>query len=353
VSAGTSTPVALGPSRHGPPSARPATGPLVDRLGRVHRSLRISVTDRCNFRCTYCMPDGVPDFRPRPEILSFEEIVRVAAVARDLGVTSVRITGGEPLVRHGLVGLVADLSGLGFADLALTTNGSTLSGAAAALAAAGLRRINISCDSLRPDRFRAIRRHGELGVVLDAMDVAESVGFPPVKVNVVLQRGVNDDEILGFAAFARRTGREVRFIEFMPLDARHGWDRRMVVPGADVVRQIGSCWPVEPVAPDPEHPAPASGYRFTDGRGGFGVISTVTEPFCGTCDRLRLTADGAIRNCLFSDDELSVRTLLRGGAGDEELAGLLRRSVWGKAPAHGHDGPSLRHPRRSMFMIGG
>lgn len=352
VNAAPSVPVTIG-ARPRPDPACPVSGPLVDRFGRIHRSLRISVTDRCNFRCTYCMPEGQPSFHPRAEVLSFDEIFRVAAVARALGVTSVRFTGGEPLLRRGVVNLVSMLSGLGFDELALTTNGSLLSGSVDALAAAGLDRINVSCDSLRPERFRAIRRQGDLAVVLAAMDAAEVAGFPPVKVNVVLQRGVNDDEVLAFAGFGRATGREVRFIEFMPLDASHGWDHASVVPGSEVVSSIGAVWPVEARPADPSRPAPATSYRFTDGCGGFGVVNSVTEPFCASCDRLRLTADGMVRNCLFSDNELPVRGLLRADADDDEIAHVLRRSVWRKAPGHGHEVGVLRHPRRPMFMIGG
>ena len=330
----------------------PTDGPLVDRYGRVHDDLRLSVTDRCNLRCIYCMPDEGMTFLPRAEILSFEEIVRVAAVARGLGVRSVRLTGGEPLVRRGLRDLVAGIADLGFDDVALTTNGILLAPVAKDLAAAGLRRVNVSCDSLRPDRFETIRRRGELDVVLGAMAAAEAAGLTPVKVNVVLLRGRNDDEILDFAAFARDTGRVVRFIEYMPLDAQGAWDRDQLVPGREVVERIERVWPLVPVR-QPTDPAPADRYRFADEIGEIGVISTVTEPFCGTCNRLRLTSDGAIRNCLFSDAEHSVREVLRSGGGDEDVAMLLRRAVWGKLPGHGINEPGFLRPRRSMSMIGG
>jgi cyclic pyranopterin phosphate synthase len=332
--------------------AMPTEGPLVDRYGRVHDDLRLSVTDRCNLRCVYCMPTEGMTFLPRSEVLSFEEIVRVAKVARSLGVDAVRLTGGEPLVRRGIVDLVRRIAQLGFEDLALTTNGILLTPMAGQLAEAGLRRVNVSCDSLRADRFAAIRRRGELDVVLDAMAAAEAAGLSPVKVNVVLLRGENDDEILDFAAFARDTGRIVRFIEYMPLDAQGAWDRARLVPGSAVLGAIRAVWPLEPVA-DPGSPAPADRYRFADGRGEIGVISTVSEPFCGTCNRLRLTADGAIRNCLFSDAEHPVRDLLRGGGSDEELALMLRRAVWRKLPGHGINEPGFLRPRRSMSMIGG
>ncbi len=330
----------------------PTEGPLVDRFGRVHDDLRLSVTDRCNLRCVYCMPAAGMTFLPRAEILSFEEITRVARVARDLGVRSVRLTGGEPLVRRGISDLVARIAALGFDDVALTTNAMLLSPMARRLASSGLRRVNISCDSLRPERFSAIRRRGTLDVVLDAMGAAEDAGLTPIKVNVVLLRGRNDDEIIDFAAFARDTGRIVRFIEYMPLDAEGTWERALLVPGREVVERVGAVWPLEAVQQHGD-PAPADRYRFSDGKGEIGVISAVTEPFCGTCNRLRLTADGAIRNCLFSDAEHPVRDVLRDGGSDADVALLLRRAVWGKLPGHGINEPDFLRPRRSMSMIGG
>ncbi len=332
--------------------AMPTQGPLVDTFGRVHSDLRLSVTDRCNLRCSYCMPEEGVRFRPRDEILSFEELTVVARVAKSLGVTSVRLTGGEPLVRKGIVDLLSQVAEIGFADLALTTNGTELGRLANGLAGAGLNRVNVSCDSLRPERFAQIRRRGELGVVLDAMDAAEGAGLRPVKVNVVLIAGLNDDEVLDFAAFSRATGRPVRFIEYMPLDADGLWRRELVVAGRDVLARISSRWPLEPV-PAGADAAPAERYRFTDGHGEVGVVTSVTRPFCRTCNRLRITADGALRNCLFSDDEPSVRDVLRGGGSDEDVAVMLRRAVWGKRPGHGIDDPDFLRPRRSMSMIGG
>ncbi len=338
--------------RGGEVEAMPAAGPLVDSHGRIHDDLRISVTDRCNLRCLYCMPEHGMTFLPPTALLSFDEIVRVARVARTLGVSSVRITGGEPLVRRGLPELVTRLAAIGFEDLAMTTNGVMLADMAADLVAAGLRRVNVSCDSLRADRFGSIRKRGELSAVLHAMEVAETVGLSPVKVNVVLIRGRNDDEILDFASFARRTGRIVRFIEFMPLDAEGRWERGRLVSGREVYEEISAVWPLDAVV-GKGGPAPAERFRFADGRGEIGLISSVTEPFCGTCNRLRLTADGAVRNCLFSDDECSTRDLLRSGATDADLALLLRRSVWGKLPGHGINEPGFLRPARSMSMIGG
>lgn len=355
----TPVPVALSVRPHAPRGVverepldgMPTSGPLVDRYGRVHDDMRISVTDRCNLRCVYCMPEEGMTFLAHDALLSFDEIARVATVARDLGVTSIRLTGGEPLVRRGLPALVARLRSLGFRDLALTTNGTRLAPLARELVDAGLTRVNISCDSLRPERFAEIRRRGDLATVLGAMDVAESVGLAPLKVNVVLLRGVNDDEIEGFAAFARDTGRVVRFIEFMPLDAQGAWDRGRLVPGDEVRERIAARWPLVPVARDHDV-APAERFLFADGRGEIGLISSVTRPFCGTCNRLRLTADGGIRNCLFSDDERPVRDALRGGD-DAAIERLLRAAVWDKFPGHAINEPAFLRPARSMSMIGG
>jgi cyclic pyranopterin phosphate synthase len=330
----------------------PTEGPLVDRYGRVHDDLRISVTDRCNLRCVYCMPEEGMTFLPRSALLTFDEITRVARVAHQLGVRSIRLTGGEPLVRKDLDRLISSLSLLGFGDLAMTTNGMRLAALAKPLVAAGLRRVNVSCDSLRADRFESIRRRGDLRTVLRAMDAAEAAGLSPLKVNVVLLRGVNDDEILDFATFARDTGRIVRFIEFMPLDGQGQWDRTQLVPGQEVFERITRVWPLE--ANDGEiGPAPAERFHFIDGAGEIGLISSVTQPFCSTCNRLRLTADGAIRNCLFSDDELTVRDALRRGDGDEKIELMLRESVWAKYPGHAINEPDFLRPARSMSMIGG
>ncbi len=332
--------------------AMPLEGPLVDSYGRVHNDLRVSVTDRCNFRCVYCMPEEGLAFLPTRELLTFEEITRLARVAKSLGVTQLRITGGEPLVRKDLLSLIARLSAIGFDDLAMTTNGTGLAALATRLASAGLRRVNVSCDSLRPERFSEIRRRGELAVVLDAMSAAETAGLAPLKVNVVLLRGQNDDEILDFASFARETGRIVRFIEFMPLDAQGKWDRSLLVSGRQVYERINAEWPLQAVT-DPASAAPAERFRFADGMGEIGLISSVSEPFCGTCNRLRLTADGSLRNCLFSDDERAVRDLLRNGGSDADIARLFRLAVWGKFPGHGVNEPGFMSPARSMSMIGG
>jgi cyclic pyranopterin phosphate synthase len=346
------TPVGF-PTRKRQATPAPTSGPLNDTYGRVHTDLRISVTDRCNFRCTYCMPAEDMTWLPRDEILTYEEIARVARVMRDLGVTAVRLTGGEPLVRADLPVLVRKLSALDFDDLSLTTNGIGLPHLAPALVAAGLRRVNVSCDSLQPARFAAITRRDALPQVLEGMDAAEAAGLGPVKVNAVLMRGMNDDEVLDLAAFARDTGRPVRFIEYMPLDADHAWERPDVVPGAEIVERIAAVWPLEPIGTRDDDPAPAERYRFLDGEGEIGVIASVTDNFCGTCNRLRLTADGALRNCLFAAQEWSVRDLLRKGGTDDDLAALCRQVVWNKAAGHGIDDPAFAPPARSMSQIGG
>jgi cyclic pyranopterin phosphate synthase len=297
------------------------------------------------------MPEVGMTFQPREALLTFEEIERAATVACEMGVASLRLTGGEPLVRRNLVSLVSRLSTIGFKDLAITTNGMLLSPVVQSLADAGLKRVNISCDSLREDRFNAIRRRGNLDTVLRAMDAVEAAGLSPLKINVVILRGENDDEILDFATFARDTNRVVRFIEFMPLDAQGQWDKSQLVPGHEIFEQIHAVWPLRAV--DVGGSAPAERFKFEDGRGEIGLISSVTQPFCGTCNRLRLTADGAIRNCLFSDNEFSLRDLMRDGGSDDEIALMLRKAVWEKFPGHAINEPGFLRPTRSMSMIGG
>jgi cyclic pyranopterin phosphate synthase len=347
-----STPVVLG-RRPQPRGPAPVDGPLLDSWGRVHTDLRLSVTDRCNLRCTYCMPEEGVEWLPRGDLLGVEEIERVARVAYGLGVRSLRLTGGEPLLRPGLTEIVARVAAVGFDDLAMTTNAMSLARLAQRLADAGLRRVNVSCDSLDPSRFATIRRRGDLATVLAAMDAAERAGLSPVKVNVVVTEGVNDDEVVGFARFARQTGRVVRFIEYMPLDAQHAWDRHQVVAGAEIVQCISEVWPLEAVGGRGDDPAPADRYRFVDGGGEIGIIASVTDAFCGGCNRLRLTADGAIRNCLFAADEWSARDVMRKGGSDDDLARLLRAAVWAKLPGHGVNDPGFVQPTRPMSRIGG
>lgn len=348
------TPVTFRRTAERSTTGMPTSGPLVDRYGRVHTDIRFSITDRCNLRCVYCLPDENVVFRPREEILSFEEIARVARVARSLGVVTARVTGGEPLVRKGVVELVRQLAEVGFTDLAMTTNGTGLKELAGPLADAGLSRVNVSCDSLREQRYAEIRRRGNLGQVLEAMVAAESARLTPLKINVVLIAGVNDDEILDFVRHARQTGRIVRFIEFMPLDATGLWSHDAVVPSETVLARINDAYPLVPLDPDRSGHEPADSFCFEDGApGGVGVIASVTRAFCGSCNRLRLTADGAIRNCLFSDDEAPVRDAVRSGASDDEIAMVIRHCVWGKLPGHGINDPGFLKPVRSMSMIGG
>lgn len=337
---------------------------LVDSFGRSVRDLRISVTDRCNFRCTYCMPEEGMTWLPRADVLTYEEIARVARVCVErFGVDGVRLTGGEPTVRAHLSVLIEKLAGLVVPttadspragqpiDLALTTNGATLALIADDLKRAGLQRINISLDTLDREKFRHITKRDELDSVLEGIAAARSVGFAPVKVNAVVQRGVNDDEIITLAAYGRDHDVEVRFIEFMPLDAQGHWLTDAVVGQDEIVSTIHAVFPLEQVPS--RGAAPADRWRYLDGRGSVGVIPTVTKPFCGDCDRVRLTADGQFRTCLFATDEFDVRALLRGGASDDDLESLLRRAVGEKWAGHAIGQVTFVRPRRSMSQIGG
>lgn len=323
---------------------------LVDPYGRTVRDLRISVTDRCNFRCTYCMPAEGMAWLPREEILSFEEITRLARLCVDrYGFNSLRITGGEPTVRAGLPKLIAMLADLDV-DLSLTTNGATLGLLAQPLADAGLRRINISLDSLQADRFKELTRRDDLHKVLAGIDAALAAGLSPVKVNAVLMRGINDDEVVDFARFGRDRGITVRFIEFMPLDAQGEWTAERVVPADEIIAAIDAEYPIEPVRRGTE---PAERYRYLDGGGEFGVIASVTKPFCGDCDRVRLTSEGGFRTCLFSLDELDLRAPLRAGASDDAVAELIEGKVATKWAGHAIGQVHFIKPRKSMSQIGG
>ena len=325
-------------------------GPLVDGFGRVHRDLRISVTDRCNFRCTYCMPAEGLQWLPRDQVLTFEEIERIARVCvQRFGIDSIRLTGGEPTVRAHLPVLVGKLAALG-ADLALTTNGATLRMIAGDLVAAGLRRVNISLDTLRRDRFAELTRRDELRGVLDGIEAAKEAGLDPVKVNTVVMRGVNDDEVLDLAVFGRDRGVVVRFIEWMPLDADQRWESDAVVSQDEILRTIDAVYPVEAIQRGSE---PAERFVYRDGMGEVGVIPSVTRPFCGSCDRIRLTADGQLRSCLFSVDEVDLRALLRGGASDDDVGAAVQRCVAGKWAGHMIGQVQFVRPRRSMSQIGG
>ncbi len=329
---------------------------LVDPFGRIVRDLRVSVTDRCNFRCTYCMPEEGMQWMPRSEILTFEEIERVARICVErFGFDGIRLTGGEPTVRAHLVRLVEKLARLEVAgraiDLAMTTNGATLRNCAHDLRAAGLRRLNISLDTLDREKFERMTRRDELGNVLDGIAAAQGAGFDPVKVNAVVERGVNDDEIVALARFGRDRGLEVRFIEFMPLDASDAWQRGKVVGQDEIVATIAAEWPVE-VEPT-RGAAPANRWRYVDGGGVVGVIPTVTKPFCGDCDRVRLTADGQFRTCLFATEEFDLRAALRAGESDDEIATRIERAVGTKWAGHRIDQVDFVRPARSMSQIGG
>lgn len=326
---------------------------LVDGYGRVATDLRISVTDRCNFRCRYCMPpEGLP-WLPRGIVLSYEEIDRLVGVLMALGITSLKLTGGEPLVRRDLPVLVRKLRARGpELDISMTTNGYLLGQSAEDLADAGLDRVTVSCDSLLQHRFAEITLRDALQRVMDGLVVAAEHGLRPIKINTVVMRGINEDEVIDFASLARSTGYEVRFIEYMPLDAQDRWSIDGVVPAAEIVGAIETVFPL--VLSDATHTDAAQTYRFADGApGSIGVIPSVTEPFCDSCNRLRLTADGQLRSCLFSLDETDLRGALRAGASDQELARLAVDCVAHKPEGHKIGKPEFVRPQRSMSQIGG
>ena len=327
---------------------------LVDKFGRVHTNLRISVTDRCNIRCFYCMPADNVQFMPRREILSFEEITRFVGAVAALGVNKLRLTGGEPLVRHDLPSLVRMLSQVaGIADIALTTNGILLAEQAQALKDAGLRRGNISLDSLNEATFKAISRREGLDRVLSGIAAAKQVGFEKIRLNAVAIRGLTEADILPLARFAREQEMELRFIEFMPLDADGHWQHDQVLDGneirATLESDIAALVPLEVVDPS----QPATDYAYADGKGTVGFINPVTQPFCQSCNRLRLTADGKVRNCLFSTVEWDARAVLRSGGSDEALAALVQDCVGAKKAGHGIDSSEFVRPERAMYQIGG
>jgi len=332
----------------------PADGrTLVDTQGRVVRDLRISVTDRCNLRCVYCMPaEGMP-WLPKEQLLSYEEIARFAGVCLSLGVTGIRLTGGEPTVRKDLPVLVRMLHDLkpGL-DLSLTTNALKLEEMAEELRDAGLTRVNVSLDTLDRARFHQLARRDRFDDVIRGLEAAKRVGFSPIKINAVLMREFNGDEAVALAAWAREQNYEMRFIEWMPLDFQHQWDRSKLVSADEILGQISAKFPLDAEAgQDPS--APATMYRYLDGRGRVGVIASVTHPFCAQCDRIRLTADGQIRTCLFSLTEYDFRKAMRSGASDHEIAELLRAAVWRKEPGHLINSPLFRQPERGMSAIGG
>jgi cyclic pyranopterin phosphate synthase len=327
--------------------------PLVDRFGRVASDLRISITDRCNFRCRYCMPpEGLP-WLPKNEILSYEEIEGLARILVESGVRSIKVTGGEPLVRRDVDVLVRMIRALGKdLDISVTTNGYLLAQQAEKLADAGLDRVTVSCDSLVKHRFAEMTLRDALDQVMEGLEVAARVGLTPIKINTVVIRGHNEDEVLDFASLVRSTGYDVRFIEYMPLDAQDQWNAEGVVPGAEIIGRIAAEYPLIPDTDD--QPEPATPYRFADGAPGrIGVIPSVTDPFCDTCNRLRLTADGQLRACLFSLEETDLRGPLRAGASDDELAELARTCVAAKWAGHRIGKDDFVKPARSMSMIGG
>jgi cyclic pyranopterin phosphate synthase len=325
---------------------------LHDKLGRQITDLRISVTDRCNFRCVYCRSADPENYRDHDEILSWPELDRLARIFLGLGIGKIRITGGEPLVRDGVEDYVARLNAMGVEDLSMTTNGHLLAERCERLIQAGLRRINISLDSLDPRRFEKITRTKSFKTVMRGIDAAQGSRLAPAKINAVLVRGLNDDEVESFAAFARERGLIMRFIEFMPLDADRHWSRSLVVPAAEIHKRIQALWPLEQIPH--ERSETARKYRFADGTPGeIGLIAPVTQPFCGHCSRIRLTADGKLRTCLFSKDDHDLRALLREGASDEDLVIYIRSVVHEKEQGHRINEPDFIPPSRTMVFIGG
>ncbi len=330
------------------------TAPLIDNFGRVHDNLRISVTDRCNIRCFYCMPETGVQFVDRREILDFEEIERFARIAAGLGITKIRVTGGEPLLRRDLPELIRRLAAVpGIRDLALTTNGVLLADQAEALYAAGLRRLNVHIDTLDRERFLKITRRDDLPKVLAGLEAARRAGFERIKLNAVALKNLVEEDVLPLARFARENGFEVRYIEFMPLDSQNLWDRSKVLLADDIIsalsREISPLLPV----PDPDPRAPATEYTYEDGGGAVGFIASVSRPFCLNCNRIRLTADGKLRYCLFAIEEDDVKTPMRNGASDEEIAALVRRNLAGKWLGHEINSSKFVAPPRPMYSIGG
>jgi len=333
------------------PSDAPA---LIDGYGRRHDNLRISVTDRCNIRCYYCMPERDVQFVPREEILSFEEIERFARIAASLGIRKIRITGGEPLVRRDLPVLVERLAAIpGIEDLALTTNGLLLAEQAEALRRAGLRRLNVHLDTLDRERFRRITRRDEIARVLAGLEAARRAGFRDIKINAVAVKGLTEPDVVPLAHFGRGNGYQIRYIEFMPLDAQGLWDRSRVLLMQDILGILAEEFgPLEAV-PDADPRAPALEYRFRDGRGSVGFIASVSRPFCLNCNRIRLTADGHLRYCLFALEETDVKSLLRGSATDDEIRAVIRRTVAAKWLGHEIQQANFTPPPRPMYAIGG
>ena len=332
----------------------PTSLPLLDQYGRVGTDLRVSLTDRCNLRCSYCMPAEGLDWLATPEVLTDDEVVRLITIAVErLGVEQVRFTGGEPLIRRGFPGIVARTAALTPRPrMAVTTNGLGLDKVAPALAAAGLDRVNVSLDTVRPDTFAAITRRDRLDDVVRGLEAAAAAGLTPVKVNAVLLRGHNEDQAPELLQWCLERGYDLRFIEQMPLDAQHGWSRDAMITADEILASLKLVFDLTP-HPDERGSAPAELFLVNGGPATVGVIGSVTRPFCGDCDRVRLTADGQIRNCLFAREESDLRTALRGGAEDDEIADRWRAAMWTKRPGHGIDDPSFLQPSRPMSAIGG
>jgi cyclic pyranopterin phosphate synthase len=336
---------------------RPSTTQLglADNHGRVATDLRVSLTDRCNLRCTYCMPEEGLDWLAKPELLTDDEVVRLVTVAvTHLGVDEIRFTGGEPLLRRGLVDIIARTAQLRpRPQVSLTTNGIGLSRQAEALRQAGLDRVNVSLDTIRADTFQQLTRRDRLKDVLAGLEAAHRAGLAPVKVNAVLMRGLNDDQAPELLQFCLDHGYELRFIEQMPLDAQHGWNRDTMITADEILEQLAEPFDLEPVDAATRGSAPAESFTVRGGPRTVGIIASVTRPFCGDCDRVRLTADGQVRDCLFARTESDLRTALRTGADDAELADRWRRAMRGKLPGHGIADPSFLQPARPMSAIGG
>jgi GTP 3',8-cyclase len=328
---------------------------LADSYGRVATDLRVSLTDRCNLRCDYCMPAEGLDWLPKPDLLTDGEVVRLIQIGVEgLGIAEVRFTGGEPLLRRGLLDIVARTAELRpRPEISLTTNAIGLERLAAPLRTAGLDRINVSLDTLRPETFRALARRDRLTDVLAGLSAAAAAGLGPIKVNTVLMRGKNDDEVVPLARFCLEQGYQLRFIEQMPLDAQHGWRRANMVTADEILAALSAEFPLTPDDPVARGSAPAEAFLVNGGPARIGVIGSVTRPFCGSCDRVRLTADGQVRNCLFATAESDLRGPLRAGASDATIAALWRRAVASKLPGHGINDPDFLQPARPMSAIGG
>jgi GTP 3',8-cyclase len=335
--------------------AQGGTGVLADAYGRVATDLRVSLTDRCNLRCAYCMPAEGLDWLPKPELLTDEEVIRLTRIGVELlGIREVRFTGGEPLLRRGLTGIIERTAGLApRPETSLTTNAIGLARLARPLRQAGLDRINVSLDTLRPETFRRLTHRDRLPDVLAGLGAAVDAGLAPVKVNAVLMRGVNDDEGPELLRFCLAHRYELRFIEQMPLDAQHGWRREDMVTAEEILTRLSTDFVLTPDDPSARGSAPAESFLVDGGPARAGIIGSVTRPFCGSCDRVRLTADGQVRNCLFAREESDLRGPMRAGADDAELAERWRRAVAAKRPGHGIDDPSFLQPDRPMSAIGG